>query len=70
MKLVVELDTPQGTLQDMLKRAEHFDGVIILGLNKDGSQYLSASRFSMSDKVFLIQFAQSWVNRWFMEENG
>lgn len=58
-------DTPEGTLKEMLDRAEHFEHVIVIAMNKDGTQYLSASHASMIQKSFLIAFAQAWLTRWF-----
>ena len=69
MKLVIESDTPEGVLKEMLGRAEHFESVMVIALNKDGSQYMQASHTSMINKCFLVSFAQSWVMRWFQAEN-
>ena len=68
MKVITEADTPKGVLEEMLKRAEHFDLVIVLALNKDSTQCLMTSHESMINKVFLVQFAQSWITRWFEHE--
>ena len=65
MRIVEAEDTPEGTLKSMLARAESFDGVLIISLNKDGSQYLESSIMSMHQKAFLVAFAQAWLTQWF-----
>lgn len=69
IRIVDELDTPGGALKSALNRAKDFDGVIIIALNKDGTQWLTTSMMSMHQKAFLISFAQSWVLRWFHSED-
>lgn len=68
LQVIEAEDTPEGTLKAMLVRYQEFDGVIVISLNKDGSQHLMASRMSMHEKCFLIQFAQNWINSWFRGE--
>jgi hypothetical protein len=67
---VVTFDqTPAGVLTEELKRADAglVDGVIVIALNKDGSQQMIMSRMSMHEKSFLLSFAQAWLYRWFGE---
>ncbi len=70
LKKVEEGDTPRGTLIEMLAREEHLDGVIVIALNKDGTQFLSTSRMSGYEKGHLIMFALSWLIGRFQHEPG
>ena len=67
LDVVTDEQTPEGVLKEMQTRAEHFEGVICIALNKDGSQFLMSSRMRGREKAFLIAFAQSWVMDWFDE---
>ncbi len=49
------------TLECFLERASSFDGVVLIALNKDGSQYLVTSSMSMYKRAFLKCFFDSWV---------
>lgn len=51
----------------MMDRAEHFEGVIVLAMNKDGTQFMATSPLTMESKCFLKCFLDSWILRWFSE---
>ncbi len=55
------------TLQSMLDRADNFDGVVVLALNKDSSQYMVTSNMSHIEKSFLCAFFNSFVSQWFSD---
>lgn len=73
MKVVNPNETPETvdargvrkTLEEMLERAEHFDGVIVIALNQDGSQFLRGSLMNLAEKSLLLAFAQSWLSSLF-----
>lgn len=70
LRQVEERETPRGTLQEMLDREEQLDVVVVIALNKNGSQFLMCSSTSMHVKTFLVSFALSWVMQWFHHENA
>ena len=53
------------TLEDAVKMAEELDGVVVLGLKRDGTQVLLTSNFSAMGKALLLAFFQAWMTRWF-----
>ena len=55
------------TLEQSLASAKSLGGVMILELNKDGSQRLLTSSLSMHEKAFLVAFAQAYINEWFKD---
>lgn len=54
-----------GALKEAAEKYPDAEAVMVLVLLKDGGQALIGSRASMYQKVWLVQFAQAWVNRWF-----
>lgn len=62
---VQEGDTPEGTLKEVLAEAHDLDGVVVIALRKDGTQFLNSSRMSFYEKTFLKCFWDAWVLRWF-----
>lgn len=54
-------------LNEMLDRADHLEGVIVVALNKDGTQFLSTSAMSHESKCFLKCFFDAYVAQWFSE---
>lgn len=52
-------------LQLMLQEADKLEGVMILGLTKEGGQMMQTSTMSGYQKGFLIQFATAWMSKWF-----
>lgn len=61
IRAVREEDTPEGVLKEMLSRVEHFNGVIVIALNKDKSQFMMSSMMDSMEKSYLLAFAQSWL---------
>lgn len=57
------------TITDFLLRADSFEGVMLVGLNKDGSQFMMSSTMSAMKKCFLISFVQSWLLTWFKHQH-
>lgn len=53
------------TLSEAIKFEKELDGVIVIGLLKDGSQMMRSSTMNAMQKSFLVQFLNSWMNRWF-----
>lgn len=54
------------TLQSMLDRSDHFQGVIVIALNKDESQFMMTSNMNAQQKSFLMAFAQNFfLKKWF-----
>ena len=53
------------TIDDALQRSELMQGVIIIGLLKDGSQYLATSTMSGMEKSYLVSFANAYLNDYF-----
>lgn len=48
-------------IEDFLKKYESFDGVMLIGLNKDGTTYMSTSTMSGMEKTYLAAFAQAYI---------
>lgn len=63
-ELIVETDCKE-VISEALEHAEEFDGVIIIGLKKDGTQSLRSSTMSGMQKAFLVSFMNAWMNHWF-----
>jgi hypothetical protein len=57
-------------LEEGLKFADQMDGVIVLGLHKDGSSLMRSSNMSMYEKMFLKAFFESWASSWFNLKNN
>lgn len=53
------------TLQNMMERAEHFDAVIVIALNKDSTCFMETSTSNALEKMYLIKFAESWAVNWY-----
>lgn len=68
-KIEKETDVKQ-TILEMLERADHLDGVIVLGLTKDGSQFLKSSTLRDADRALLYCFFQSYVNSKYRDSFG
>ena len=52
-------------LEHVLKAEAQIEGVIILTLNKDGSQFMAGSRLSMHQMSFMKCFFDAFIGRWF-----
>ena len=52
-------------LEHFVSCHENIEGVIVITLNKDGTQFLRASSMSMMQKSFLKAFFDSYILRWF-----
>ena len=62
---VIEIKTKQGnaaeTLADFSTRAEHFKGVLLVGLNKeDNGLFLMTSQLTNMQKSYLASFVQAY----------
>ncbi len=53
------------TLNSVQEIAENLDGVIVMGLRKDGQQMLLSSTMNGMQKAFLVGFANAWMASWF-----
>jgi hypothetical protein len=53
------------TIANFQADASRFDGVILLGIDKEGAQYLMTSTMSAMQKSFLCQFLNAWMVKWF-----
>jgi hypothetical protein len=65
---IVELPKDQSVhqaIQEFMDRADNFDGVMLIALNKDSSQFMVTSKMSGIEKAFLVQFANAAMNKWF-----
>ncbi len=58
----------KSTLESFIPKADQIELVVVICLNKDGSQFLQTSNGSMSDKIFLQAFYNSYVNKFFNSE--
>jgi len=56
------------TIEDFLNRADQFDAVMLVALNKDGTTYAINSTMTHYEKCFLKVFMDSCVLQWF-EQN-
>jgi len=68
MTNLISIESPRDvkeTIEYALSISEFLDGVIIIALNKDTTQWLSTSKMNGMQKAFLIQFAQSYMINWF-----
>lgn len=61
-------DVPE-TLEFVRSHADQIAGIVVIVLNKDGSQSLISSTMSQLERTFLIAFANSYVSRWFSGED-
>lgn len=62
----IELTTDvRETIETMLKNSDNFQAVVILALDKDGSQQILSSSMNAMEKAFLCQFHNAWMNKWF-----
>ena len=52
-------------LDEALAKSDTFEGVIILAIKKDGSQWLTTSFMSGYQKSFLLAFFQALMTSWF-----
>lgn len=67
---VVELNPNKSvkeSLEHFLERADHFDCVLLLAINSDGTLYLKSSEASGMQKCTMVAFAQNYINNWFSE---
>lgn len=55
----------KGCLEQVLSEADGLETVIVLGIQKNGKQYLRTSAVSQMEKCFLLQFFTAWVTGWF-----
>lgn len=65
LHLINEGDTPEGVLKEMLACADKVEAIIVITLNKDGTQFARTSRINMYQKCFLKCFWDSWIIGWF-----
>lgn len=68
IKLNFDTDVEE-RLSEALKIANELQGVIIIGMFKEGGQYLCSSKMTGMEKSFLVQFANSWINSLFDFKN-
>lgn len=64
IKIERETDVKQ-TLEECLELADSLQGVIVIGLTKETSQFIRTSTMNAMEKAFCIQFANAWLNKWF-----
>lgn len=65
---VVELpndNSVEEALTYIAERGDKIKGVMIISLNKDGSQYMVTSKMSTYERAFLTQFANATMLKWF-----
>ena len=70
MKIIEFKNKSTETMKELLVKInkldfENIDGLVVLILNKDGTQEILSSNMNMLEKSFLLQTFQSWVNNWF-----
>jgi hypothetical protein len=53
------------TIQSFLDKSDDMQSVMLLSINKDGSQFMVTSTMSGMEKAFLTQFAQAAMNEHF-----
>ena len=53
------------TLESALGHAEGFECVVVIGITKDGQQWLRGSTSNAYQKSFLFTFHQACMNDWF-----
>jgi hypothetical protein len=72
MEIVQHEDTPRGTLELAAKEAveQGWEAVVVIALDKDCRQSIRTSRTSMQEKVFMLQFFQAWISKWFFSDEG
>lgn len=52
-------------IQEFMDRSDNFEGVMLMAINKDSSQFITTSTMSGMQKAFLVQFVNAWMNSWF-----
>lgn len=62
-------ESVKNTIQEMLDRAEHFAGVVIIAQNKDGTQYLRISDMSSQMKASCYCLFQAFINEHFSAQD-
>lgn len=67
LRLVEQKSDIRETLEPLVSIADSMDGVMVLGINKDGTQFLVSSTMSHYQKCFLLAFHQAVNQRWFDE---
>lgn len=46
-------------------QVDNFEQIIILAIDKEGSQHIILSNCSMMERSFLYQFFGAYLNKWF-----
>lgn len=59
--------SPETALKEMLAKADQIDCVMIVSINKDGTQFLMTSSVSAMEKCFMKCFMDSYVSKWFFD---
>lgn len=55
------------TLKDVLEAADKVEVVIVLALNRDGTQFIRSSKGNMLEKCFLKCGLDTFISGWFAE---
>ena len=55
------------TIEEFLSKADSFDSVMLVAINKDGTQFMKCSTMNQYEKSFLLQFIQSSIFWWFRD---
>lgn len=59
LDIITRLDIPpERVLQEALKNSELLEGVLVIGLSKQGELYLAGSKASVADAVFMLEQAK------------
>lgn len=58
------------TIEEFLEMHENFDCVMLVALNKDGTQFMQSSTMNQFERSFLSQFVQSSIFWWFRDINN
>lgn len=53
------------SINHFLERKDSFECVMLVGVNKDGSQYAVTSNCDAYKKAFMVQFAMAMMQNWF-----
>lgn len=63
---VIEKKTDvKATIEAATEMMDSLDGVMIVGLDKEGRQHLWTSTMSQMEKCFLTAFLNAWATKWF-----
>jgi hypothetical protein len=66
LRIIEHKSDVEQTLKDAIDNlAPHLQGVLVIGLGKNGEQYLRSSTMSGIEKAFLCQFLNYWMASWF-----